>query len=797
VRTSTRMTLAAGAAVALGAAPLGAVFDEWRWLWYAWAAVATVVGAHLLARYLRLPALLVPVMGLAGLLLYLTAVFGTDGALFGLIPTPDSLQLLRAGLDEGFQNINDFATPVPTTTGLVLLTAGALGLTAVAVDIVAVTLRRPAASGLALLALYAVPVAVVLGGVPWVLFAISACGYLMLLLVEGRDRLLHWGRPVAPAGRSASAAAGPIAAPRDSDAPSPLTGQRIGAVAIALAVILPLMVPGLTGNALNRLGQSGSGDGSGNGTGPLNEFAALRGELRQGTQVQLMTVTTDLAQPQYLRTKVLDLYQTNGFSASSRSQTARVGQDSLPPPRNQPSGDQRAYTTQVTLTDRYDDDALPVYYAPTRLQDVGDDWRYDTDKATIRSDRRHGDLTYTVQGEEPTPSAATLAAAPALSNDERDQLPTRLTQLPDSLPKQVRDTATRVVRGAGATTPFQQAKAINDYFTDGKNQFTYSESTLVGNSGNVLVDFLNKRQGFCEQYSAAMAVMLRALDIPSRVVIGYTPGTKNDDGTWSVSNHDAHAWVEAYFSGIGWTYFDPTPLADGRTVAPDYAPRPQAADGPSSSASSGAAASAGATPNQIPQEDLNAGSSNDGLQNSGLVTPRRLLVAAIVLVVLLLLLLPAVVRLSSRRRRLRAAAGPDAGAAARAAWDEVVGSAADYGVPVPVSETPRGLARRLDKDLELDQDAGRGLRLVALAEERARYAARAGVDGDLPAAVRAVRRGLRGEAGRRRRWRATLLPPSTVRAARVGSAARTATASTALNRLGDSLRRPVTPRRRR
>ena len=150
-----------------------------------------------------------PVFGAAGLLLYLTAVFCTDGALFGIIPTPDSLQLLRAGIDEGFQNINDFATPVPTTTGLVLLTAGALGLTTIVVDVVAVSLRRPAASGLALLALYAVPVAVVLGGVPWVLFAIAACGYLLLLLVEGRDRLAHWGRPVGATPRSAGAVGRP------------------------------------------------------------------------------------------------------------------------------------------------------------------------------------------------------------------------------------------------------------------------------------------------------------------------------------------------------------------------------------------------------------------------------------------------------------------------------------------------------------------------------------------------------------------------------------------------------------
>ena len=385
------MTLAAGAAVALGAAPLGAVFDEWRWLWYAWAAVATVTGAHLLARYLRLPALLVPVFGAAGLLLYLTAVFCTDGALFGIIPTPDSLQLLRAGIDEGFQNINDFATPVPTTTGLVLLTAGALGLTTIVVDVVAVSLRRPAASGLALLALYAVPVAVVLGGVPWVLFAIAACGYLMLLLVEGRDRLAHWGRPVGATPRSAGAAAGPIQVPPD-EAPAPLTGQRIGAVAIALAVILPLMVPGMTGNTLNKLGQTGAGDGTGNGNGPLNEFAALRGQLRQGQQVTLMTVSTRPAAPQYLRTKVLDRYQDNsGWSASNVSARTPVGDGNAAAAagrRGPSTGSSRIYNTDVQLTGDYNDNYLPVYYAPSRVDNVGDDWRYDSGKSVVVADRR-------------------------------------------------------------------------------------------------------------------------------------------------------------------------------------------------------------------------------------------------------------------------------------------------------------------------------------------------------------------------------------------------------------------------
>ena len=654
------MTLAAGAAVALGAAPLGAVFDEWRWLWYAWAAVATVTGAHLLARYLRLPAALVPVFGAAGLLLYLTAVFCTDGALFGIIPTPDSLQLLRSGIDEGFQNINDFATPVPTTTGLVLLTAGALGLTTIVVDVVAVSLRRPAASGLALLALYAVPVAVVLGGVPWVLFAIAACGYLMLLLVEGRDRLAHWGRPVGATARSASAAAGPIQVPPD-EAPAPLTGQRIGAVAIALAVILPLMVPGMTGNTLNKLGQTGAGDGTGNGNGPLNEFATLRGQLRQGQQVTLMTVNTSLPQPQYLRTKVLDRYQDNsGWAASNVSARSPVGGNaSLPPPDGGglSTGSQSIYTTEVQLTGDYNDNYLPVYYAPSRVENVSDDWRYDSGKSVIVADRRRGDFSYTVSGNEPTPTVQELEASPPLTGDQRNELPTRLTIQPD-LPAPVIDTANQITRGQ--SSPYLQAKAINDYFTDGTHDFTYAETTIDGNSGDKLVDFLRNKQGFCEQYAAAMAVMLRVVHIPSRVVIGYTPGVQGNDGRWTVTNHDAHAWVEAYFADVGWTYFDPTPLADGRTVAPAYAPRPQASNGPSSGSSASANPSAGPTANQIPQQDLNAGSSGSGQQGSGLITPRRLLVTAIVLVVVLLLLVPAFVRVSVRRRRLRAAGGADA-----------------------------------------------------------------------------------------------------------------------------------------
>jgi hypothetical protein len=55
-----------------------------------------------------------------------------------------------------------------------------------------------------------------------------------------------------------------------------------------------------------------------------------------------------------------------------------------------------------------------------------------------------------------------------------------------------------------------------------------------------------------------MALMLRYLGIPARVAVGFTSGTWKE-GTWTVTDHDAHAWVEAWFAGYGWLTFDPTP----------------------------------------------------------------------------------------------------------------------------------------------------------------------------------------------------------------------------------------------
>ena len=149
-------------------------------------------------------------------------------------------------------------------------------------------------------------------------------------------------------------------------APLPLTGQRIGAAAIALAVVVPLLVPGLTGNALSRFGRTGTGEGIGAG-GALNEFASLRGQLTRTNSLELMRVRPNRDQPFYLRTKVLDRYQNGGGFTTSRDE----GQEepgrllSLPPGQPRQQRGRAAVLHRRHADHYYRDDHLPMWYCPT------------------------------------------------------------------------------------------------------------------------------------------------------------------------------------------------------------------------------------------------------------------------------------------------------------------------------------------------------------------------------------------------------------------------------------------------
>lgn len=140
-------------------------------------------------------------------------------------------------------------------------------------------------------------------------------------------------------------------------------------------------------------------------------------------------------------------------------------------------------------------------------------------------------------------------------------------QLPDTLPDRVRELAEEIV--SGHNNRFDQVKAIERYFRE--NGFKYEvENVPLPNDDEDYVDqFLFETQyGYCDNFSTAMVVMLRSVDIPARWVKGFTGGdrlpttqdvfTDTQLGVYEVKNRNAHSWVEVYFPNVGWVPFEPT-----------------------------------------------------------------------------------------------------------------------------------------------------------------------------------------------------------------------------------------------
>jgi transglutaminase-like putative cysteine protease len=111
---------------------------------------------------------------------------------------------------------------------------------------------------------------------------------------------------------------------------------------------------------------------------------------------------------------------------------------------------------------------------------------------------------------------------------------------------------------AGAPTTYDAVKRIENWLQDNLRYSERPPSQEVP-----LASFLfEDRRGYCQQFSGAMALMLRMNGIPARVSTGFSPGSFNKDtGEFRVRDLDAHSWVEVHFSDIGWVPFDPTPAA--------------------------------------------------------------------------------------------------------------------------------------------------------------------------------------------------------------------------------------------
>ena len=760
---------AAALATLLGACALTPVFSSAAWLLPVLAVVLVVLAGGLLLRVggpavwarighgrppsRRLATLgvaLVPVGQLLLVLSLLTARYAPDKARLGVIPTRASLAGLMTVLTNGGAELREQATPALPLTGLLAMTTVFVGLIAVVVDLVAVAGHQAALAGVALLALYCVPVATITGGIGLVALAAPAVGLAVLLWSDQRRRVGSASRPPGP-GLTARLGTGTI------------TALRIGAGSLAVGLLLGAVVPTFAEGSLGSGLGSGSGKGASTGT-SLDPVAQMVGQLTLPDPIDLLRMNTSVDDPGYLRSVTLDAYDNEaGWTLSNLTgEQSVVGNDRLAPlpPREQA----RTVTARIQAI-RHDDRFLPVPSSPlaVRIQgDRGDDWRYDPATGTVfgRAVTTAGH-SYTVVANEPRPTAALLAAAPALPADNRVQV--QYTKLPDLDPRILSKVAEVT---AGATTPYERVRSIHAYLTDKANGFRYSLATEPGTSGDHLVDFLTQQRGYCEQYAGTMAVMVRAAGIPARVALGYTPGKVQKDGSRLITSDDAHAWVEVYFQSLGWVPFDPTPISAARAVPLPWAPR---ADAPPVRGDTGAAAPIPAAPTagpaDVPRDRGGDGAPVIAQGQAATTTPWVVPVGAAIVLVALLGGTPAGLRLLRRRRRL-------ATGTAGALWDELTATALDVGVRLQPSWTPRRAATELAEVVSRGDRSGPAADAVsrlARAEEVACYGPGGTTpDPGLGADLHAARRGLLRSASRGVRLRALLWPASLFAGLRAG-----------------------------
>ncbi|KZB84631.1 transglutaminase TgpA family protein [Amycolatopsis regifaucium] len=811
--SSVLAPVAAGLATLFASTSLTGVVTGWAWFGYLLVAVVLIASTGLALRSLRAPTIVVGLAQLLVLLFLITGAFTTSGIL-KIIPGPDALEELRGVLAASAEQIRVGLPPVEGTPPILCLVTIAIGLVAVLVDTLAVAAAAPAATGLVLLCVYAVPAALAEDMLPWWTFLLGAAAFAALLAVDGNHRHRRWRNRDAPGlGNSASTLSAPVG---------------VVAAAIAMGLVIGTAVTGI-GTVGSLPGGTGSGRGGAGGFG-VEPFTQLRGLLDQGENVELFKVYGMGADKRLLRAFTLDTYTPNkgwGLAQNGRAQQGVQANQGLPPaPGDDGVGPAREIRIEPT---NWVDNWLPIYGAPRTLTGLADNWLYDPVGGAVFTTTKQNAPAYTETASIKEPSKEELR----LDDARLAEVPPQFVQI-DRVDPRVAAKAKQLTDNE--SNNFDKTQAIWSFFT-AQNGFVYDTKTADAKDPDALADFiLNGKRGFCEQFASAMAVMLRSIGIPSRVAIGFTSGTPKGDHL-SISSEDAHAWVEVFFQQKGWVSFDPTPLVDGRAVVPPYLQTDTSSSttndtqevptAPASSAPAtgtprdpGADQGAGDTggqqeeeplwpailagilgglaaaltvvaivrsrlryralmrskPSRSPDSPASARADDGFLDNPNVANWLPLIAiglwvaafaflaawvswwfALILVVVLGGLGTPTAIREIKRRLRLQkiASHSPDA---ADAAWRELMDECADRGLPLSDGDTVRVAGRKVAEKHRLDEEGRSGLRTVIGVVETSWYSDQPASDDELGPAFAEVRKSLKRNAPMS--WKGRLFPRS-------------------------------------
>ena len=726
--SSWRVSFALALCFALVLAALHTILADFAWWFALFALVLLVLGGAAIARVFTRKPWIPPLVASAVAVGFLTLVFAAGSAFLFLVPTFESLGVFGELVNAGAESIRTQSVPAEVTTGILFLLCLGIGAIAVFADLLANTWRSPALAGVPLVVVLAIPSAINTALSDGFIFLLAAVGYLILLRA---------GQPLRQTARSLG----------------------LGAAVVCLTILLPLVLPPV------QESEATSSNFGGYLTG-VNPVLNLGADLRRGLPRTMLTYRSISDAPQYLR-----LVSLQNFSAKTWAPDDVVVDTENRPTLVAPAPgladdvkvvDESTWVNVVSLGSPW----LPVPYPATRVTGLVGDWYWNADALTFASPNRTANgQVYRVEslGVDPTPAQLEAAGATTPSGFGK------YTALPTGLPAIISRTATEVT--AGADSNYAKAVALQSYFRNGS--FGYSETApetegYDGTGMENIAKFLVAKNGYCVHFASAMAVMARTLGIPSRVAVGFLPG--EPDGAkiqgqvnYRVTTKNVHSWPELYFENIGWIRFEPTP---GRGFVPDYAnvatpgvpvppAVPTATPTPVPSATSTPSAAAAPTDPLDPSSPAAQGSQRQAW-----------LWSVFVLVGMLgLLLVPAGVRVVQRLvrvRRMSSRRKPSSWPLSSTLWRELLQSADDLGLGIPVGATPRQAVAMMARAARLtgaDSEALSRIRRTVEAESfspQSTFVQREAHAQDL----QRVLDSLRGAAGLRARLRAALAPPS-------------------------------------
>lgn len=371
----------------------------------------------------------------------------------------------------------------------------------------------------------------------------------------------------------------------------------------------------------------------------------------------------------------------------------------------------------------------PVPYPLVEIAGLSDSWQVVSQNLTVRNEGAQlGNTNYSTKQEiiEPTwdeienaqavppmetYGVDTLSSPPALEDlrvlglddngVERELSPgdsayDRAIELRSGqvIPQRFRDLAVEVT--ADAASDVEKAQAIERYL---RNNFDYSLTTPVeqgfdGSDVAATERFLDVRAGYCVHFASAFTLMARSVGLPTRIVVGYLPGTYERAGTddkrvYQVYSDQAHSWPEVHFADIGWVSFEPTatigsPTSFSNPTNDSNEPTPTPSATPTQSA----------TPTPTPTQSI-APTAGTSAAQFWPVLAAIAKVAAWLLLAGFVLAIPALRRALRRKRRTRLMTSADAPTAANASWQEVRDTLVDAGLSAPAGETIRQFGKRM------------------------------------------------------------------------------------------------------